>query len=111
MKKILSLALLFVAAEAVAVNAQFGPLYVDVIETGWGGEGIYISVSNMTSLQVSQSGCNGNAFKMLPNNPLFKENLTLLVTAQTTQKPVWFYFEGCESGTTLMNLKAIRLSK
>jgi hypothetical protein len=93
-----------------ASNSHSGTQVLDKtiidIAMGWGGEGVYVTVEESFSLP---EGCTSERFIMPQNTPLFKENLSVLLSAFHTNTKIRLYVDGCRGNS--MHLKAVGMSK
>lgn len=99
--------LLTCPAAAWADNPRhIGETKVVRINSGWGGEAIYITIDKQ-----ADAGCASPSVVLLEKaNPGYKENLAMLITAAATKQPVEIYYDGrlCINGAArfvLMGLK------
>ena len=79
---------------------------ISLIEMGWAGEGVYVTVEGVFS---PVEGCAVSKFMMPSSTPLFKENLSVMLSALHAGAQVGLYVEGCHGDS--MYLKAVSVSK
>ena len=75
------------------------------ISLGWGGEAVYVTINE--SIEPVE-GCSGSLFKMPPGTPLFKENLSMLLSAFHARSKVSLYVDGCLGANMHLKVVAVR---
>jgi len=83
---------------------QYYDLTLKEISMGWGGEAVYVRVTENVEVM---DGCAGRAFVMLPSTPLFQENYSMLIAAFHAKQKVGLYINGCIGNN--MALRAVRV--
>lgn len=88
--------ILFIAAFLLGPVALAGTsvngVTIRSIATGWGGEGIYITINEAVP---AVEGCQDPRYVLLPDAPLFKENVSFALSAFHSQSKVNIYVIGC----------------
>lgn len=101
-KKLITVCLLL-AVSSTATAGVVSNLTITRMDMGWDGEGVYVDTVGNTNTY----GCEQPRFGMASNNPLFDQNLTVLLSAFHAGSKVEFYFDGCFGG--VINLKAVAI--
>ena len=93
--KILCFVLMMVSSLIASADESSTPDTIKSIQTGWGGEGIYIT----TDSQQLLDGCTNNVFYVNARNvAMVKEILTVALSAFHARSKVIFRVSGCEHG-------------
>lgn len=96
--------LLMVIPVASFAGTQVQNVTIKILETGWGAEGAYITINETVS---AVEGCTDSRYFMDATNPLFKENMSLLVSAFHAKSKVHLYVTGCYSTYNVHQINAV----
>lgn len=107
LKKVILLAGILTSIVSVTyAGSSINNLTIKSIGGGWGGEGAYVKVNeNITPSE----GCSASYFVMPPDIPLFRENLSILLSAYSLDAMVDLYVDGCLNNGML--LKAVKIKR
>ncbi len=108
MRYLISLFLIVLSAPSIAIQPLSSEL--TQVATVWYGEGVIMRFKDTLTYTEGSETCSGRAI-MLPHteqnpNPLFKENLSLLLSAFHTGTKVTISVDGCEGN----NMRVISVS-
>lgn len=81
---------------------------INQVATGWGGEGVYITINESVP---PVEGCTEPRYVILPNAPLFEENVSFLLSAYHTQARINLYVVGCYSSINVHQISAVALTR
>ena len=101
-----SILLYFIVCNTAIAGTLVKDKTIKEIITGWNGEAVYVKLNE--SITPVES-CTSIVFRMEPNTPLFKENVSFLLSAFHAQSKVSLYVDGC-IGTSI-HLKAVTLKR
>lgn len=93
-----------IAFQARADFTADAPQTIQLIATGWGGEGLYVVA------QAKPSLCSGTTYFMPPNAPMYKDNYAALLAAYQSNGKIQLFYNGCEANGNA-SLKAVTLTK
>lgn len=93
-----------ISTVALADYQGVAPQLITEISTGWAGEGIYIKGD------IAAPGCSSAYYFLSNSTPLFKENLSVLLSAFHAGTQAVLVINGCAS-TGEGALKAVKLIK
>lgn len=102
MFKCLAIALsIFFSSLSAAMNND-SPQTLVSIQTGWGGEGLYIKAQNKPSL------CSADSYFISPSAPMYKDIYAALLAAYQANGKVILNYDGCGTDGNA-SLKAVAL--
>jgi hypothetical protein len=104
MKKLLLITMLLACSSANA-GTELNIQTIKKINMGWSGEGVYI----FTNENFIAEGCISGVARMPNSHLLFRENLSILLSAFHTNSKVRLYVDGCIGQQ--MHLKAVSIQK
>lgn len=74
--------LVFAVTRPTVASPVGGPVVtISNVGTGWGGEGIYVSVTANSPSFSGNAACTSGRYILLPTNPFYREILSLLIAA------------------------------
>lgn len=104
--RIVCLALIGLASPVCSADTvALSPQTIKAIETGWGGEGIYV----FTDQNLQTGSCTQQGVMMDTSAPMFKETTAILLTALQARDKVTFFVDGCEDNH--MKLIAVQVNE
>jgi len=103
--KLIFIALVLCSQISHAIES-LNPQTISVIEMGWAGEGVYVHTNQKYEATKS---CGGTTARMPQDNLLFRENLSVLLSAFHADSNVRLIVDGCLGSS--MHLKAVRIEK
>lgn len=89
-----------------ASAGQHANLSIKALDMGWSGEGVYVTVNESVT---PESPCTGTRFVMTSDTLLFRENMSVLLSAFHAGSKVGLFVNGCWG--TDMRLKAVSTYK
>ena len=97
-----------------AADERVSGLSIQWVESGWGGEGLYIGAVNSSGANVSYQAasgatCVGRYYLPKSGTAMFSENVSIALMAQAAGKKVDLIAFDC-TGTSNIRIKAIRVS-
>ncbi|NIJ82966.1 MULTISPECIES: hypothetical protein [Xanthomonas] len=105
-RRVVFLSLMLASFQSFAAYSVVGQK-IKNISTGWGGEAIYVVTEG--SLPAGASCGGGNRFIIAPSAPMYKEMLSMALTALQNKNTLEFYVDGCNGNS--MQIKALSISE
>ena len=110
MRNILGLIILISFSTFSIAGISLNPQTINVIEMGWSAEGVYVHTNErLVGSAGTAEDCGGTTSRMPFDQPLFQENLSVLLSAFHAESKVRLYVDGCLGSS--MYLKAVRIEK
>ena len=111
MKNVIAILILTLSFQVAAIEPLSSEL--TQVATAWYGEGVILKFKDPLSYTNSSESCSNRAIMLLDTdarpNPLFKENLSILLSAFHTDSKVTISVDGCEGND--MRVIAVSINK